>query len=112
MTGRKGRRRRMRMQYVMLIADDKERRGTEDQAAVYEKIGAWFADLGAQGKIVGGQELQPSETAKTIRLNGSAPTVIDGPFIESKEVLGGFAVLECASIVEAVSIAKSWPGPN
>jgi len=100
------------MQYVMLIADDKETRSAEDQAAVYEKIGAWLMDLGARGKILGGNELQPSDTAKTIRLNGSSPTVTDGPFIESKEVIGGYAVLECDSIDEAVEIAKTWPGPN
>jgi hypothetical protein len=105
-------RREQEMQYVMLIADDKEQRSDADQTAVYEQIGQWFAELGAKGKIVGGNELQPSETAKTIRLNGSAPKVTDGPFIESKEVLGGYCVLECESIEEAVEIAKTWPGPN
>ncbi len=100
------------MQFVMLIADNKEERSDADQAAVYEKIGAWFMDLGAQGKIVGGNELQPSETAKTIRMSGDRVTVTDGPFIESKEVLGGYALLECDSMDEAVSLAKTWPGPG
>src|SRR6266404_3176072 len=100
------------MQFVMLIADNKEERSEADQAAVYEKIGAWFADLGAKGKILGGNELQPSDTAKTIRLFGEKVTVTDGPFIESKEVLGGYALLECESMDEAVALASTWPGPG
>jgi len=100
------------MQFVMLIADDKELRTDEDQAVVYEKIGAWWMDLAGKGKIVGGNQLQPSETAKTVRLTGPKPVITDGPFIESREVLGGYGVLECADIDEAVAIAKSWPGPN
>jgi hypothetical protein len=100
------------MQFVMLIADDKELPVEGDEAAIYEKIGAWWMDLAGKGKIVGGNQLQPAETAKTIRLTGDAPLITDGPFIESKEVLGGYGVLECDSIEEAVEIAKSWPGPN
>jgi hypothetical protein len=106
-------RKEQEMQYVMLIADDASLRGEtspEEEAAVYEKIGAWFGELGAKGKIVGGNELQGVETAKTIRLGRDKATVTDGPFIESKEVIGGYCVLECDSIDEAVEIAKSWPG--
>ncbi len=101
------------MQYVMLICGEgKPDLGDADEAAVYEKIGAWFADLGAKGKIVGGNELQGVETAKTIRTSGGLATVTDGPFIEAKEIIGGYAVLECESIDEAVEIAKSWPSPT
>jgi hypothetical protein len=100
------------MQYVMLIADDGS--GTTlpqtEQEAVYAKIGAWWGDLAAKGKIVGGNELQPVSTAKTVRIQGDRVTVTDGPFVESKEVIGGYGVLECDSLDEAVEIAKSWPG--
>lgn len=99
------------MQYVMLIAGDGSAGGSEEEnAAVYEKIGAWWADLAAKGKIVGGNELQGAETAKTVRLTGDRATVTDGPFIEAKEVIGGYGILECGSIDEAVEIAKTWPG--
>lgn len=96
------------MQFVMLIAGT----GSSDDAdpAVYEKIGAWWGDLAAKGKIVGGNELQGPDTAKTVRLAGAKVTVTDGPFIESKEIIGGYGVLECDSIDEAVAIAKTWPG--
>jgi hypothetical protein len=101
------------MQYVMLIAGDGSPGLPEAEAgAIYEKIGQWFADLGAKGKILGGNELQGVETAKTVRTSGGRATVTDGPFIEAKEILGGYAVLDCETIDEAVEIAKSWPGPN
>ncbi|HYZ92779.1 MAG TPA: YciI family protein [Actinomycetota bacterium] len=101
------------MRYVMLIAGDASlTMPEEEQAAVYEKIGAWFADLGAKGKIVGGEELQGADTATTVRLNGGKTLVTDGPFVETKEIIGGFAILECADLDEALAIAKSWPSPH
>ncbi len=99
------------MQYVMLILDDGSEPPSEaEQVAIYEKIGAWWGDLGAKGKIVGGNELQPASTAKTVRIRGEKVTVTDGPFMESKEVIGGYGVLECDTLEEAVEIAKTWPG--
>lgn len=104
---------RQDMQYVMLLAGEND--GTElsedEMNAAYEKIGAWWGELSAKGKIVGGNELQGVETAKTIRIAGEKVTVTDGPFIESKEVIGGYGVLECESIEEAIEIAKTWPSP-
>jgi hypothetical protein len=97
----------------MLIADDGTSQGSsEDQSAIYEKIGAWWGEHSAKGKIVGGNELQGPETAKTVRISGERVTVTDGPFIESKEVIGGYGVLECDSLEEALAIAKTWPGPS
>lgn len=99
------------MQYVMLILDDGSEPPSEaEQAAIYEKIGAWWGDLASKGKIVGGNELQPASTAKTVRIQGEKVTVTDGPFMESKEVIGGYGVLECDTLEEAVEIAKTWPG--
>ena len=58
------------------------------------------------GKLDGGHQLQGTDSAKTIR--GGAVT--DGPFIETKEVLGGYSVIEADTIDEAVEVAGSWPG--
>ncbi len=101
------------MQYVMLIAGEEgPALSDEELSAAYEKIGAWWGDLTAKGKIVGGNELQGPETAKTVRIAGEKVSVTDGPFIESKEVIGGYGVLECDSIDEAIAIAKTWPSPS
>lgn len=101
------------MQYVMLIAHDEsgwEGMPEAEREAIYQKIGAWFGEHGAAGRIVGGHELQPITTATTVRLNDGDVSITDGPFVESKEVLGGYAVLEVADLDEAIKLASSWPG--
>jgi hypothetical protein len=74
-----------------------------DELAGHEAFGGKVAELG--GKILDPQALQPSTTAKAIR--GSVVT--DGPFIEAKEVLAGFFVLEAQDLDHAVEIAKLNP---
>ena len=76
----------------------------------YEQSGRWFEKYYKNGKVVGGHELQGPSTATTVsRKNGKA-IVTDGPFIESKEVIGGFAIIEVADLDEALAMAKEWPG--
>lgn len=75
------------------------------QAEVDEHI-AWFGRHGA--KITGGEELAWPRKTAAIRA-GSGPVVTDGPYLETKEVLGGLIVLECDSFDEAVEIARGWP---
>jgi hypothetical protein len=97
------------MKYVMLIMNtDAVNDLTEaEQQAWYAEVGAWYEKNGASGALAeGGHQLQGPETAKTARASG----VTDGPFIESKEVLGGYSVLEAASADEAIEIGKTWPG--
>jgi hypothetical protein len=97
------------MKYVMLIMNtDAVNQLTEDeQQAWYAEIMAWYEKHGASGALAdGGHQLQGPETAKTARASG----VTDGPFIESKEVLGGYSVLEAASVDEAIEIGRTWPG--
>jgi len=97
------------MKYVMLILDT-EARGKltpEEYEAWGSEIMAWYEKNSGTGALAdGGHQLQAPDTAKTVRVSG----VTDGPFIESKEVLGGYSVLEAETIDEAVEIAKTWPG--
>jgi hypothetical protein len=79
----------------------------EEQKVWYSEIFAWYEKWGTTPKLPdGGQQLQGPETAKTVRASG----VTDGPFIETKEVLGGYSVLETDTFDEAVEISKTWPG--
>ena len=48
--------------------------------------------------------------ARTVRVEHANATVTDGPFVESKEVIGGFGIIEAPSIDEAVAVVKTWPG--
>jgi len=98
------------MKYVILLSSTEATNNlTEAEGqAWYAEIGTWYEKGGGgSGKLVeAGYQLQPPATAKTIR----AGSVTDGPFIETKEALGGFSVLETDTIEEAVEIAKTWPG--
>ena len=96
------------MKYVLLLLDtpNEPKADTAEYGAWYAEVGAWYEKWGATGRLDGGHQLQGVDTAKTIR-SGS---VTDGPFIETKEVLGGYSVIEADSIDEAVDIAKTWPG--
>ena len=58
-----------------------------------------------------GEELQPRHTATTVRFGPDHSAVItDGPFVESKEMVGGWAIVDVADLDEALALAKSWPG--
>ena len=79
---------------------------TPEYGAWYGEVGAWYEKWGATGRLEGGHQLQGPGTAKTVRSTG----VTDGPYIETKEVLGGFSIIEADTIDEAADISKTWPG--
>ncbi len=96
------------MKYVMLIMDtpNEPKPNTPEWGAWYEEVGAWYEKWGATGKLEAGKQLQGPATAKTVRSTG----VTDGPYIETKEVLGGYSIIDADTIDEAVDISKTWPG--
>jgi hypothetical protein len=102
------------MKYVMMLAGEEGNWYDEDNAAAIEEamqaIYAWMGKW--EGKVVdGGAELDSVKKAKTIsRGPDGGPVVTDGPYLELKEVIGGFIMLEADDIDEAVTIASSWPG--
>jgi hypothetical protein len=78
----------------------------EERQDEIDRTIAWFRTHGAAGRIVGGEELSGPHLAKTVRKRG----ISDGPFAETKEMIGGFIVVEVASAQEAIDMAKGWPG--
>jgi hypothetical protein len=103
------------MRYVMftfLSPEDVEAwRGwtREEQQADVERHVAWFGKH--REKIDGGEELGEAVQVKTLRpgRQGEGVVVTDGPYVETKELLGGFVVLDVADEAEAVAIASEWP---
>ncbi len=67
-------------------------------------------DLTKSGKNKGGNPLEPTTTAATVRVRNGKTTVTDGPFAETKEQLGGYYLVEAKDIDEAISIAARIPG--
>ncbi len=81
----------------------------EEQAADVERHREWFARW--RDHVIGGEELDLPRTVKTLRRGrqGEGIVVTDGPYIETKELLGGFIIVEAASMDEAVEMASEWP---
>jgi hypothetical protein len=104
------------MKYVLLFGGtmegvDQLPDGVREQAmADYEQSGQWFEKYSKAGKVLGGHELQGPSTATTVSRKNGRVTVTDGPFIESKEIIGGYAEIEVADLDEALAMAKEWPG--
>jgi len=98
-------------QYVVLIYEDEKGWSEGDPAVIEEGMKAHnqFA-VDAGEKLRGGQALQPTSTATTIHKDGSGGfAVTDGPFVETKEALGGFYLIEAADLDEAIALAKKVP---
>jgi len=97
------------MQFALLIYDDEKRwtRNGYDPAELeqYRAFGKEFANA-----IKGGNALQPTPTARTVRVRDGKSLVIDGPFAETKEQLGGFYLVEARDAEEAAGIAAKIPG--
>ena len=83
----------------------------EEMKAEMDRWGAYSQEAVDKGAFVAGEGLQPSATASTVKIpaNGGERSVTDGPFAESKEQLGGFYVLECKDLDEALDWAKKIP---
>ncbi len=104
------------MKYVLLFVgtmDDQERwdrQSKEEHQAAMAAAGRWFGQYGS--KIVGGEQLQGPHTVTTVRSSNGTRIVTDGPFIESKEIIGGFAIVDVEDREEAIDMARAWPsGP-
>jgi hypothetical protein len=82
----------------------------EDGAAEMAAYGAFGQELEAAGAFLGGEGLQPTSTATTVRVRDGEPELTDGPFAETREQLGGFYLLECRDLDEAVRWAAKIPG--
>jgi hypothetical protein len=97
------------MKYLILgaITEEGQRLPGPGLEAWMAEIGAWYEKYGAAGVLADpGHQLDYPHTARTVRAGG----VTDGPYIEAKEVLAGYSVLETPGIEEAVGIAQTWPG--
>jgi hypothetical protein len=100
------------MQYLLLIYLEESRWQKLDdpeQQKIYQQYRDLIGDLQKTGKYLGGHELQPTSTATTVRLRNGKRSVIDGPFAETKEQLGGYFLVEAKDLDEAMAMAARIP---
>jgi hypothetical protein len=103
------------MKYVALIHADEEmwaRLGDEERSDIYGRYLAVADEMRTAGVILGGNELEPTRHATTVRVRDGETLVTDGPYAEVKEALGGYFLLECASLDDALDWAARIPGAH
>lgn len=99
------------MKYVALIYGNEAAALTMTQEQIAAEYQAYDAFGKAAAKaIVGGEALQSTHDATTIRVRDGKMLTTDGPFAETKEQLGGFYVFECSNLDEAIALAAKIPG--
>ena len=81
----------------------------ETTAAIDQQCMAWWREHAQAGRLLHGAKLQPPTGSKTVRVKADKPVVTDGPFVEAKEVLGGYALMELSDLDTAIALAKTWP---
>jgi hypothetical protein len=105
------------MRYMMFIKHTEDYRTAEVPAGLHEDMGKFIEETAKAGNFVGGGGLQPSSAGARVRLKGGKITVTDGPFTESKEIVGGYAIIDAKTREEAMTLArrfmelhlKHWP---
>ena len=101
------------MQFLLMLTDiagEWDRLPASEQARILEEHDVVGRDLRAQKKFAGSYRLRPPDEARTVRvLPGGERSVTDGPFTEGREVMGGYYVIDCDTIEEAVGWARRIP---
>jgi hypothetical protein len=107
------RQKELRMKYALTIYGDESARqdsSPEEMQAMSQAYGELTQEMEQRGALLAGDALYPTQTATTVRVRDGERAVTDGPFAETKEQLGGFYVLECKDLDEAIEWAARIPG--
>ena len=94
------------MKYMMFVCTDTEPETDESRVP---DIHAWVAENDAKGRRLDGSVLAPASSATTVRVRGGELLISDGPFAETKEVIAGYDIIECAVLDEAIEVARAHP---
>ncbi len=98
------------MKYMLLMhMDPAIRLSPMDQAVMAESLAAWLTEMDGRGVRLEGNELADASLAKVVRIRKGSLSATDGPFVETKEQIAGFDIIECADLTEAVAIASKHP---
>jgi hypothetical protein len=95
------------MRFLMFVCTDTE--AVEAPTTPVPDVEEWASTMDARGVRITGDALAHERNAATVRVRGGKKKVTDGPFLETKEVLAGFDLLECRDMDEAIEIAAGHP---
>jgi hypothetical protein len=100
------------MAYMLLIAEPRGQRNARTQAegeALYARMLRFADDLAVRGVLIDAQSLVSDKEAARVQVREGRASVLDGPFAEVKEMIGGFSMVNCATRAEALAIARECP---
>jgi hypothetical protein len=101
------------MRYLLLIAGDESARNAvsaDEDASTLNAYGEWVKAMADRGVLQGGERLRPITDATTVRVRNGEVLSTDGPFAETKEQLGGYFLVDCKDLDEAIEVAATLPG--
>ena len=100
------------MRYMLMIYRDEkeyETKTLQERSAVFQAAVEYSEARRASGFYQGGEPLEPTRTATTVRIKGGKPVMTDGPFAETKEQLAGYTILEAKNLDEALAFVAKHP---
>jgi hypothetical protein len=100
------------MRYLMMICNDEASDEALSPAEAETRMaayGAWMEDAGRRGVLQGGERLRPTADATTVRVREGETLSTDGPFAETKEQIGGYYLVDCRDLDEAIELAAGLP---
>jgi hypothetical protein len=97
---------------VIIKANEESEAGVIPDQRLFVEMGKYNEQLAQAGLMLAGEGLHPSSKGKRVRFAGGRQTVIDGPFIETKELLAGFWLWQVKSMEEAIEWVKRCPNPE
>ena len=100
------------MQYMLMCCFDEKawtRMPDEEKEGIMREYGELMQSLARQGSLCGSGKLRSSSAATTVRMKNGKPILTDGPFAETREQLGGYHLVECRDLDEALAIATRIP---
>lgn len=100
------------MPHMLLIVEpvgQRQIRSEEEGRQLYERMLRFGADLKAQGLLLGSESLRSTADAARVQVRGGKASIVDGPFAEAKEMVGGFFLLACEDRMQAIAIAAVCP---
>ena len=101
------------MRYMLLICADEnaiDALSPEETSAMLAEYGAFGEEMGRRGVLQSGERLRPTTDATTVQVRDGKVLAADGPFAETKEQVGGYYVIDCNDLDEAIEVAAKLPG--
>ena len=97
---------------IIRKADRDTEAGVMPSEELLAAMGAYMEEMGKAGILLGGEGLQPSAKGVRVQFSNGKPTVMDGPFAETKELIAGYSLIQVKSREEAIDWAKRWPAAD